>query len=454
LAEAPGSRASGLWIAMTQFLSYAAAVWWSLAAFVLGATIACGLAQPFVQRRRAARKDQPPVSAIMPVKLLNPGFETAQASLFAQNYPSYEVLISAAEEESPALQAASRIAAAHPGISSRFFRSSGMAAVSPKLNNLAAPLAAARHDLILTKDSNITLDPGGMAAFVQNLTEDVGLVVAVPVAVRAKNLAGEIEACLLNGHARLLLSASVVGLGFGVGKAALFRQSDLARGGGFEAISHMLAEDTALSMLLARQGLKTVFSHHTVAQEIGPRSFVEIYGRQLRWSVIRRKNERFTYPLEPLASPLPAALAGALAAPLVSCPASLGFALTLLVWFCAETGFALCKGWEVPARFPLAFLGREILALTSWLHAFATHEVEWGNARFDARQGARAVPGEPPAFENHQNDERGAGVCALPAPRHEGEVISQPAPHSHAPKVTTFSFTAGCRNKHRAGLEG
>ena len=189
-------------------------------------------------------------------------------------------------------------------------------AVSPKLNKLAAPLDAARHDFVFTKDSNITLDPDTMAAFMQNFSQGVGLVCAVPVAVRPESFAGRIEAFLINGHARLLLTASALGLGFGVGKTMLFRRSDLARAGGIEVLSDTLAEDTAISMELARQGLRTVFAHRTVAQETGARSFADIYERQLRWSVIRRKNERFTFPLEPLASPLPAAVAGALAAPL------------------------------------------------------------------------------------------------------------------------------------------
>lgn len=408
---------------MAQFFSYAAAIWWSLAAALLLATLVCGVAQPFIQRRRATRTDRPPVSAIIPIKLLNPGFETAQGSLFVQDYPSYEVLISAAEEDSPALAAARSIAAARPNIPSRFLRSNSTGAVSPKLNNLATPLAAARHDLILTKDSNITLDRGAMAAFVQNLTEDVGLVCAVPVAVRAKNFAGRIEAFLINGHARLLLTGSAIGLGFGVGKAMLFRRSDLLRGGGIGAISHMLAEDTAHSMLLAGQGLTTVFSHHTVAQEIGERSFAEIYARQLRWSVIRRKNERFTYPLEPLASPLPAALAAAIAAPLISCHSWLAFSLTLLGWFCAETGFALCKGWEVSLWSPVAFLGREILALAAWLRAFTTHEVEWGAVRFDARHGARGSSREAVTLQNHEIDERRPAASTVPAPRRDGEAI-------------------------------
>jgi ceramide glucosyltransferase len=373
--------------AVTGFFSYFGAVWWCLAIGFFCATIAAALAQPFVQRRRAVRPDQPPVSVILPVKLINPGFEAAQTSAFEQVYPDYEVLISAAEAESAALDRMRQIAAAHPKTPSYFLRSDGKEAVSPKLDNIAAPLAAARHDLVLTKDSNITFDRGTLAAFVQNLADGAGLVVAVPVAVRAENLAGRIEAYLLNGHARLLLAASLLGIGYGVGKAMLFRQSDLAKIGGISVMSQSLAEDTALSRALMRHGLKTMFMHRTVAQEIGPRRFAEIYLRQLRWSIIRRQNERFTFPLEPLASPLMAAFAAALAAPLASCPAWAAFALTLFAWFCGETGFAFCKGWEISLWCPLAFLGREILALSSWLHAFTTHEVVWAQVRFDARHG-------------------------------------------------------------------
>lgn len=383
---------------MLSILSYAAALWWCLAFGLLAATFALGLVQPFLQRRRPRRKDQPPISAIIPVKLVTAGFERAQASLFAQAYPNFEVLVSAAEKQSAAAEAVRRVAEPFRDVQSSFLRSPSRLAVSPKLNNLVAPLAVARHDLVFTKDANITLGPGALAGFVQNLAEGVGLVVAVPVAARAQNLAGEIEACLLNGHARLLLTASSLGVGFGVGKAMLFRRGDLERSGGIVALSKMLAEDTALSVALAGQGLKTVFSHQTVEQEIGRPSFRDIYLRQLRWSVIRRNNERFTYPLEPLASPLSAAFAGALAAPLSAAqPAWLGFALTLLLWFCAEASFALCKGWEVSLRFPLAFVGREILALSSWLHAFMTHEVIWAGVRFDARHGPCATLKMAPA---------------------------------------------------------
>lgn len=372
---------------MIPLLSLACLVWWSFAVTLLGLGVLAGLLQPVLQRRRATRRDQPPVSAILPLKALDQGFTRAEESIFAQDYPAYEVLFSAAEKESPAIVEARRIVSRHPERASRILVSQGVGAVSPKLDVLATPLAAVAHDFVLTKDSNITLGPGSLAAMMQSFTGSVGLVVAVPVAVRPASFAGRIEAFLINGHARLLLAASAAGLGFGVGKVMLFKRSDLDRIGGITALGRSLAEDTALSRTLARHGLGTVFAHETVAQEIGARSLRDIYDRQVRWSVIRRANEKFSFPLEPIASPLPAALAGALAAPLVELPAWLGFGATLLVWFCAETGFAAMKGWEVSAWAPVAFLGREILALAAWLRAWTTYEVVWANGRFDARVG-------------------------------------------------------------------
>ena len=219
------------------FLSYAGAIWWCIAVALLAFTLVCGLAQPFVQRRRARAAAKPPVSVILPIKLLDPGFERAQRSVFEQDYPDYEILISAAEVKSPALNAARAISASQPTAACRFIHSKGNAAVSPKLNNLIAPLAEARHDHILTKDSNITL--GARCAFGFPAEFRAG---RRPRRRRAGRRAGGmvggwIEASIINAHARLLLSASTLGLGFGIGKIMALRRSDLERAGGVAAMS-------------------------------------------------------------------------------------------------------------------------------------------------------------------------------------------------------------------------
>jgi ceramide glucosyltransferase len=378
-------------------LLYTAAAWWVLGAVALLVPAAGAILQPWFQKRRAKRRDVPPISAILPIKLVNPGFEAAQASIFAQSYPGYEILFSAAEVKSPAVEAVDALKLAHPGIASRTVQSRVDFAASPKLNTLATPLAAARHDLILTKDSNIVLAPDMMMTMVENLTPDVGLVCCVPVAERAEGFAGHVEAFLINGHARLLLAASLFGIGFGVGKVMLFRRSDLARVGGVEAVAYTIAEDTAISKGLAAIGLKTVFAHRAAQQVIGRRSLREIYERQLRWGVIRRAHEPLAFRLEPLSLALPAALAGAFAAPLVDIHPAIAFMATLGTWFCVEIGVARAKGWEISRLAPAVFLGREILALAAWLRAWTTDRVVWANGHFEVSNGARSAL-RPPSF--------------------------------------------------------
>ncbi|WP_448980071.1 glycosyltransferase, partial [Klebsiella pneumoniae] len=81
----------------------------------------------------------------------------------------------------------------------------------------------------------------------KSLVDGVGMVCAVPVAVRAESLAGAIEAILINRDARLLLTASASGKGFGVGKVMIFRRSDIERAGGVAAMRYTIAEDSAFS---------------------------------------------------------------------------------------------------------------------------------------------------------------------------------------------------------------
>lgn len=365
------------------------ALWWIIATALLCFTSVCSFLQPVLQKRRAINRAQPPVSAILPVKIVDPGFREAEASIFAQDYPDYEVLFSAAEAASPALDIVNELAQTHANAPVRIMQSHCDSAVSPKLNTIAAPLVAAKHDFVLTKDSNIIFDADTMAAYMQNLTDDVGLVVGVPIAEGPETIAGHIEAFLINGHARLLLSASALGLGFGVGKAMLFRKSDLDKAGGFESISYTIAEDTALSEGLAAIGLRTVFAHRTLRQIIGWRTLREIYDRQLRWAVIRRAHEPVTFTLEPFSSPLPAALAAAVAAPLVGLSPLAAFGLSLLLWFGVEIGVSALKGWDVSLYSPIAFVGRELLALSSWLRAWTTRDVTWANDRLNVAPVAR-----------------------------------------------------------------
>ena len=360
------------------------ALWWTAGVATFALSLCGALLQPRIQKARATWADTPPVSLLLPVKLVNPGFARAQRSAFHQDLASYEVIVGAAEDASPALDVMRDFVAA-AGVPARIVRSPGIAAMSPKLDTLSTPIAAAAHDAILTKDSNITFSADTARAMLASLVPGVGLVCAVPVAVRAETLAGRIEAVLINRDARLLLTASASGKGYGVGKAMLFRRGDLQRAGGPAALGYTIAEDTALSRAMAAIGLRTVFAHATVDQEIGARTFAEVYGRQARWAVIRRAEEPRTFAFEPVACPLPAACAGALAAPLVGLSAGAAFVTTLVGWYLIEVAVTALKRWELSPWTPVAFLGRDIVLLTAWTRAWFTREVVWAGGRQDVR---------------------------------------------------------------------
>jgi len=378
------------------------AVWWGLSCLVFVLSVIGALLQPLVQRRRAMGEQKPPLSMILPVKLLNPGFEKAQRSAFQQTYPDYEILVSSSDKTSPALELVNELIENFPRQQARILRSTATLAASPKMNNLVAPLAAARHDLILTKDSNITLANDFVASMVQNLVPGVGLVCAVPVAVRPQGFAAEIETCLINSHARILLTVSMLGMGFGVGKVLLFRRSDLDKLGGVAGVSNTIAEDSAISKGFDQLGLKTVFAHKTVSQEIGRRNLREIYDRQSRWAVIRRAMEPVTFPLEPLFSPLWASAAGAAAAPLFEVSSLELAAGTCGLWFLGEITVAAVKGWDVSLWAPASFIGREILSVLAWLRAWTTRDVIWANQSLHVYEGEKL----PEPDKKKQKDEK------------------------------------------------
>jgi ceramide glucosyltransferase len=380
-----------LWIAdeLLTLLSIVAAFCWFSSFFFFFLSLIGALLQPLIQRRRATFSDRPAVSMILPVKLVNPRFEQAQRSAFRQDYPDYEILASSDDKQSPALDVVQELIENFPLRQARILQSTAHLAASPKMNNLVAPLEAARHDMIVTKDSNITFEADFMSAFMQNFTPGVGLVVAVPVAVHPENFAAQIEALWINAHARVLLTASMLGVGFGVGKAMLFKRSDLEKLGGIDAVANTIAEDSAISKGFASLGLKTVFSHRSVAQEIGRRTLRDVYARQSRWAVIRRAMEPWSFPLEPVYSPFFAAIAGSLAAPLIGMSPALAAGISLMLWFVCEIGVAALKGWDVSVWAPLSFLGREIMSLLTWLHAWTTRDVVWANKCLHVYTGER-----------------------------------------------------------------
>jgi ceramide glucosyltransferase len=372
-------------VSLAAIPAVAAAIWWVSSAAILLLSFLAALSHPLRKSRAALGKDMPSLTAIVPVKFLHAGFEEAQRSLFAQAHEGLEIVIVAAESASPAIAAVQRIRAEYPGVASRLLQSDCNRAVSPKLNNIWPAICEARNDIILTKDSNIRLEPGEIADLVRHLGPTTGLVSTISIATQPDSFAAWIEASIINCyHARVLMLADAAGLGFGLGKIMLFRRSDLARAGGFGSLAWALGEDMALSGAMHGLGLRTILADCVSDQMLGARRFSDFWQRQLRWMVIWRVQLPAVFFADLLGSAVPTALAGALAANAFRLPPATVAAGTLIVWFCAESLLCAAKGWPISLWSPLAFIGREILTPMLWIRAWTTSDVAWAGAMYRA----------------------------------------------------------------------
>jgi len=309
---------------------------------VLLLSFVAALFHPLRRRRRASAKELSPLTAIVPVKDVHAGFVEAQRSLLAQAYRKFEVLIAAADAESPPLSILREI---HDGVVPQIVISDCKDAESPKLNNLWPAICRAENDVVMTKDSNIVLQPGDLKGFVECLAPEVGLVSAIPIARQLLTFAAWIEASIINCyHARVLMLGDAAGLGFGLGKIMLFRRSDIMRAGGLDCLKWAVGEDMALARAMGRLGLRTVLADRVCDQTLGRRSLVDVWQRQLRWMTIWRVQLPAAFVVDLLGSALPTALAGALAAHLIGASPAVVFTSTLLGWFTLEFLLSAVKG--------------------------------------------------------------------------------------------------------------
>ena len=375
------------------FITQFAAVFWCVSITLLMMSFIAALAQPSLARRRAQNAKQPPVSIVLPVKMLEDGFDQTQDSVFTQNYPQIDVTAAAQETSSPALDHLRAIFSHHPNIPSRILHSTAKFAASPKVDNLYAPFTQAANDTILMKDANVLLEPDALAEHMRQLNDDVGLVCGIPFCDQLDNFAAHVEAAIINGsHARMLYLASALGQGHGVGKIMLFRRTDFERAGGFTAIGHTVGEDNAMAKVMERIGKKAVFSHRPVRQILGHRRLLDVYQRQMRWSVIRRKDELLSFLAEPICQALPALVAAAVAAPRAGMTPATAVAATFVLWLGVETLLSMAKGWQLSPAAPMVFVMREALMLAIWVNAWMTDEVVWAKGKVPARVAPPAAP--------------------------------------------------------------
>lgn len=351
--------------------------WWVIATLVQWASAALALRRrPALAPRHAAAD----FSIVAPLAGAHDASEAYVGSLAELSRAGAEVLICVTSERDEAVD---RVRALWPdapilvGSDDTF---------NPKLNNVRKGLEAASRPVVALCDAGIVLIAGELGAAAAQLSDQVGLVLALKAGVRPENFAAEMECAYINGHqARFLLAADRLGMAVASGGVTILTRDVLERIDGHQGFLNHIADDySVVRTVRDRVGLTTWLANVMPRLPLGRRRWADVWRRQVRWGSTRLNLTREVKALvlfEPAIGWLAAGVAGT--ASLVACGVGAGFlALAVVVhtvaWLMAEAWFVAGYGLPFGPRAWVAALAREALAPVLAAQAWrGRHRIDW-----------------------------------------------------------------------------
>lgn len=235
----------------------------------------------------------PPVSILKPMKGLDDNLFDNLESFCRQDYPEYEIVISLQDYNDPAYKVARKLKEKYPEKNISLIVERCDAGLNPKVNNLMPAYKAAKYELILISDSNVTVRMNYLKDIVRELEDpNVGLVTNLIGGVGGQTLGSIFENLHLNSFVigsvcfldRFLKMPCVVG------KSMLMRKHDLEAIGGLKAVKDILAEDYIIGKKMQKSGKKVILSNHlinNVNEYWGLKKFINRHTRwgRLRWKI-------------------------------------------------------------------------------------------------------------------------------------------------------------------------
>ena len=265
--------------------------------------------------RRVCPADAPPaqsplISILKPVSGLEDSLRENLESFARLRGVRYELIISIADDDDPAIGVVKPALEAFPKGVARLIVGRGRRTANPKIERLIAAAAVARGDIFFISDSNVRVSPDDIARTVSEFNDpNVGCVSNIFIGEGARTLGALVESLYLlifvvPGNV-LAAWAEVPCV---VGKSMALTRRLCEKLGGFEAFGQMLAEDQSIAVATKEAGYKVALSPIVVRNVIEKRSVRQAIQRQVRWGKLRFSFSKLVYSSEFLVNPFPMAL--------------------------------------------------------------------------------------------------------------------------------------------------
>jgi ceramide glucosyltransferase len=316
-------------------------------------------------------------------------------SLFHLDYPEYEILFSVDHAADPAVEIVQDLRHTYPHIPTRLMVSNQVFGPNPKVNNMVHAYHQAEHNLVLISDSNARLRNDFLAHMVTPLNPKVGVVTAIITGTHAKSLMTQVESSFLHSYyARGMALAKFFRVPAVMGKAMLFRRSDLDRVGGMTAFLDHMAEDYMIGKTMAFLGLEVKICQVPVQEILGTKTVGQFWNRHLRWGRLRKAYSLPTFLLEPLLyHQLSAGILGVISAAFLSSSTralQVGL-IHLILWLGLDMALMVLFTRKLREPMLLAWLIKELISLWLWPASLLGNSISWRKQAFHVAQGGTTI---------------------------------------------------------------
>lgn len=368
---------------------------WGLAAAALAGTVyqiaSAVLVRRFVATPPAgSAAGRPPVTLLKPLCGDEPGLEANLRDFCRQDYPAYQVVFGLHDSADPARAVAERLQAAMPGCDIAVAVGSGPPqSGNPKVANLLDMMPAARHDVLVLSDSDISVGPDYLASVMDTLARPgVGVATCLYCGEAADGLWSRLGAMGINhGFLPSVLVGRALGRTDGCfGATIAVRRDTLAAIGGFESLREQLADDYLLGAAVRAGGQEIGLAHTLPRSVVFEPDLPGLFAHEVRWGRTLASIDRMGYIASAVTQAIPLGLLATAANPAMW-PVALA-ALAGRLW--AVRGHERALG--LPRQPAWLVVARDLLSLAVQVTALAGRTVLWRGQRFRIGPKGTLVP--------------------------------------------------------------
>jgi ceramide glucosyltransferase len=356
--------------------------------------------------RRKRREDRlpqeflPPVSVLKPLYGTEPALEENLRRFFELDYPEYEVLFCARNEQDEGLRMARRISLEHPEVRAKFLTCGEPRFPNAKMWSMAMLAEAAAFDTLVTSDADARVTRDYLRRAVQELKDPrMELASCLYVGRTSGGLAAQLDAVgksvEMSGG---IFVADMIegGTRFALGVTMILRRDAFERAGGYDDLGQYYAEDFVLGQRLSAQGMGVRMANYVVRLMVLPQGLRASFRDQLRWMKSTRRSRPAGHLGSGLTYAVPFGVLGLVWGLLAGHP---GWGVLWLLGTCVNRWvMAAVVLWaledEQAGKPILIYPMRDFLGFAVWVASYMGDRMQYHGGKYSLGVGGRFVPVE------------------------------------------------------------